>query len=86
MFEKTARKYFLKIMEFEKAHLTKMMEDGYDSGEYTATERIDIIWIGEIFLAAFEGIVQYMTVSLTCLICSVPGLSSRIHTINRSMR
>lgn len=66
--EVTAKKHFLKMMEFEKSYIIRIMEDGYDSGEYTTVERIDIPWIAEIFLAALFGIVQYLIEKDGCFI------------------
>ncbi len=48
-----------KMMDYEKSYLVRILEDGYDSGEYTRIEREDIPYIAEIFLAAFFGTVRY---------------------------
>jgi len=58
--EITAKKRFLKMMEFERSYITRIMEDGYDSGEYTEVAREDIPWLAEMFLAAFLGTMQYI--------------------------
>lgn len=54
-----SKKYFLSMMEYEQAYITRILEDGYDSGEYLTPHREDIPWISEMFLASFCGIVQY---------------------------
>jgi len=66
--EVTAKKHFLKMMEFEKSYITRIMEDGYDSGEYTQVERGDIPWSAEMFVAAFYGMVQYLIEKEGCFI------------------
>lgn len=58
--ESTARKYFMKMMEFERSYITRILEDGYDAGEYKNVERSDIPWIAETFLAAFYGTVLFV--------------------------
>ena len=55
-----AKKRFLKMMEFERSYITRIMEDGYDSGEYTEVDWENIPWLAEMFLAAFLGTVQYI--------------------------
>jgi AcrR family transcriptional regulator len=60
--ESTARKYFMKMMEFERSYITRILEDGYDAGEYKNVERSDIPWIAETFLAAFYGTVLFVIV------------------------
>ena len=57
--ESNAKKHFFKMMEFEQKYLIRIMEDGYDSGEYKGIVREDIPFVAEIFLASFFGIVQY---------------------------
>ena len=57
--EAKARKLFLEMMEFEQSYIIRIMEDGYDSGEYNNVNRSEIPWIAEAFLAAFYGLVQY---------------------------
>jgi AcrR family transcriptional regulator len=56
----TARKYFIKMMEFEQSYIIRILEDGYDAGEYKNVKREDIPWIAEIFLSAFYGTVLYV--------------------------
>jgi AcrR family transcriptional regulator len=58
--ELATRKHFLKMMDFEQAYITRILEDGYDAGEYRNVNREDIPWITETFLAAFLGTVLYV--------------------------
>lgn len=58
--EVTARKNFMKMMEFEKSYIARILEDGYDCGEYKNVNRQDIPWIAETFLAAFYGTVLFV--------------------------
>ena len=58
--EVTGRKNFMKMMEFEKSYITRILEDGYDCGEYKNVNRQDIPWIAETFLAAFYGTVLFV--------------------------
>ncbi len=57
--EKLSKKNFRRMMDFETAYITRIIEDGYDSGEYTSIERPDIHWFSEMFLSGFLGTVQY---------------------------
>ncbi len=57
--EVTARRYFMEMMNFEQAYITRILEDGYDAGEYRNVNPEDIGWIAETFLAAFYGTVLY---------------------------
>ena len=41
------------MMEFEQKYIVRILEDGYDSGEYKEISREEIPWVAEIFLAAF---------------------------------
>ena len=50
-----AKKLFLRMMEFEQKYIIRILEDGYDSGEYKEVIREDIPWVAEMFLAAFLG-------------------------------
>ena len=50
---------FCRMMEFEKSYIIRIMEDGYDSGEFTEVDREDIPWYAEVFLASFYGVVKY---------------------------
>jgi AcrR family transcriptional regulator len=53
------RVYFHRLMEFEKSYITRILEDGYDSGEFTEIDKQSIPWFSEVLLAAFFGIVRY---------------------------
>ena len=57
--ESLAKKHFLQMMRYEQSYIIRIMEDGYDAGEYKAVERKEIPWLAEMFLAAFYGVVQY---------------------------
>ncbi|MBN2167032.1 MAG: TetR/AcrR family transcriptional regulator [Marinilabiliaceae bacterium] len=50
---------FNRMMDFEKAYIIRILEDGLDSGEYTRIERNDIETAAEMFLAAFYGLMLY---------------------------
>jgi AcrR family transcriptional regulator len=50
---------FDKMMDFERSYVVRIMEDGFDAGEYTKVDKKDIPWIAEVFLAAFFGAVRY---------------------------
>ncbi|WP_159523398.1 TetR/AcrR family transcriptional regulator [Sunxiuqinia indica] len=54
-----AKDKFLKMMEFEQSYIVRILEDGFDSGEYNTSAKEDIPWIAEMFLASFYGVVQY---------------------------
>lgn len=54
-----ARKYFSDVLEYEKAFLIRIIEDGYDSGEYTKVSRQDIPEAAELLLVAFWGAIDY---------------------------
>jgi len=54
-----AKKYFLRMMQFEQNYIVRILEDGYDAGEYKEAEKEDIPWIAEMFLAALLGVAQY---------------------------
>lgn len=58
--ESAARKNFMKMMDFEKSYITRILEDGYDAREYTNVNREDIPWVAETFLSAFYGTVLYV--------------------------
>ena len=57
--ETLAKKHFLQMMKYEQSYIVRIMEDGYDAGEYKEVEREEIPWLAEMFLAAFYGVVQY---------------------------
>lgn len=58
--ESVARKYFYQMLEYEKRYLIRIMEDGYDSGEYRGIAREDIPWMAELFFGAFYGAVIFI--------------------------
>lgn len=58
-FEAIAKKHFLKMMQFEKSYITRILEDGFDAGELKEAKREELGWMAEMFLASFFGIVQY---------------------------
>ncbi len=60
MAESRIKTHFYKMLEYEKSYMVRMMEDGYDSGEFRDVDRDDIPWIAEMFLAAFYGMVKYV--------------------------
>lgn len=57
--ESRVKLYFHRMMEYEKSYISRILEDGYDVGEFTGVNREDISWVAEIFLAAFYGVVKY---------------------------
>lgn len=54
-----AKDTFNKLIEFETSYITRILEDGYDSGEFTEFKKKDIPWFAEILIAGFFGIVHY---------------------------
>lgn len=54
-----ARKYFSDVLGYEKAFLTRIIEDGYDSDEHTKVNRQDIPEAVELLLVAFWGAIDY---------------------------
>ncbi len=50
---------FYRIMNFEKAYMVRILEDGYDTGEFVNVDKDNIPWFAELLLAAFFGIVRY---------------------------
>ncbi|WP_423127093.1 TetR/AcrR family transcriptional regulator [Gaoshiqia sp. Z1-71] len=58
--ENKARGIFNRMVDYEKSYIIRILEDGYDAGEYRDIAREDIPWISEIFLAAFYGTVEYI--------------------------
>lgn len=50
---------FVKVMEFEKSFIERLLEEAYDRGEYTNVDKSDIPMFAEISIAAMLGIVQY---------------------------
>ena len=57
--ESQGKKVFLRMMEFEKSYLLRILEDGFDSGEYNHASREDLPLIAEMSLASFYGIMLY---------------------------
>lgn len=57
--ENHAKEYFLRMMEFEKSYVTRMLEDGIDAKEFNGVEPKDVSWFSETILAAFFGIVRF---------------------------
>ena len=53
------QKYFHETMAFEISYITRILEDGYDAGEFIQLKKDEIPWFSEILIAAFLGIVQY---------------------------
>lgn len=48
-----------KFLSFEKDYLTRILEDAYDSGEYTKIPKTDLAYFAETLISAFFGIVTY---------------------------
>jgi len=63
MAETLAKKYFFKMVNFEKSYIIRIIEDGHDSGECSGVDQNDISWIAETLLAAFYGVIQLVVVS-----------------------
>lgn len=59
MTKATQGEYFDEILNYEKNYLTRLLEDGYDSGELKGFAREDLAWFSEITVTAFFGIVRY---------------------------
>ena len=57
--ENHAKEYFLRMLEFEKSYVTRMLEDGIDAKEFNGVEPKDVSWFAETILAAFFGIVRF---------------------------
>lgn len=57
--EKKSAEMFRKTMNFETGYITRIIEDGYESGEFTEIKKEDIPWFAETVLAAFFGIVRF---------------------------
>ncbi|MGE4586052.1 MAG: TetR/AcrR family transcriptional regulator [Mangrovibacterium sp.] len=53
--EARARKYFLKMMDYEQSYIASILQAGYDAGELRGTKTEDIPWIAETLLASFYG-------------------------------
>jgi AcrR family transcriptional regulator len=57
--ENISDRVYSKVIDFEKSYIIRILEDGYDSGEFRKFKREEIPWIAEMFFAAFFGIVRY---------------------------
>ena len=57
--EKKSLELFRRTMAFETGFITRILEEGYDTGEFTEVQPEDISWFAESSLAAFFGIVQF---------------------------
>lgn len=57
--ESIGQLHFNKLIDFEKEYISRILLDGYDSGEYTEFEKEDIEWLSKTLIAAFLGIVRY---------------------------
>ncbi len=51
--------HFEQIMQFEQDYLSRILIDGYDSGDFTDFTKEDIPWFSKTLIAAFLGIVRY---------------------------
>jgi len=57
--DSTRRYYFDRLMTFERSYITRLLEEGYDMGEFNEFEKKDIPWFSELVIAAFMGIARY---------------------------
>tara|TARA_R110002050_G_scaffold20348_1_gene57651 strand:- start:40909 stop:41508 length:600 start_codon:yes stop_codon:yes gene_type:complete len=57
--EKKSTEIFHQLLVFETVYITRVLEDAYDSGEFTDISTQDIPWFTEALLAGFFGIVRY---------------------------
>ena len=57
---KTGKVHLKKMVDFEQAYITRILEDGYDAGEYKNVKREDIPWIAQIVITTYYGAVLYM--------------------------
>lgn len=53
------REQFEKVLEYEKSYVSRLLEDGLDSGELTTIEKSEIPFVSELIFAAFLGVVKY---------------------------
>lgn len=49
-----------KFMTFERDYITRILEDAFDSGEFTKIEKSDIPFFSETLIAAFLGVMSYV--------------------------
>lgn len=54
-----AQEHFSRIIQFEKSYVTRILEDGFDTGEFIQVNKDEIPWFSELLLTAFFGIVRY---------------------------
>lgn len=52
--------HFEKIINFEQEYISRILTDGYDSGEFTEFSKEDIPWLAKTLVAAFMGIVRFV--------------------------
>ena len=57
---KPGKIHFQKMVEFEQAYLTRILEDGYDAGEYKNVKKEEIPSVAQIIITTFYGAVLYM--------------------------
>jgi AcrR family transcriptional regulator len=48
-----------RFMDFERDYITRIIDDAFDSGEFTKIPKEDIPFFSETMLAAFMGIMRY---------------------------
>jgi len=61
--EAVGRLHFKRMFDFEQEYISRILLDGYDSGEFTGIQRDDIEWLSKTLIAAFLGIVRHMVES-----------------------
>ena len=57
---KPGKAHLKKMVDFEQSYITRILEDGYDAGEYKNVKREDIPWIAQIAITTFYGTVLYI--------------------------
>ncbi|MEI6864603.1 TetR/AcrR family transcriptional regulator [Flavicella sp.] len=57
--DKKTTELFRRTIAFETKFITRILEEGYDTGEFTEVKLEDIPWFAESALAAFFGIVRF---------------------------
>ncbi len=58
--KKASKERFVRMMEFEKSYVLRIMEDAYDSGECRSIDKEDLPLMAELLLAGFYGTVKYL--------------------------
>lgn len=58
--KKSSKERFIKMMEFEKSYVLRIMEDAYDSGECRSIDKEDLPLMAEMLVAGFYGTVKYL--------------------------